>query len=166
MPYVRSCRHCNRLYTSEAEATTECGDREVCSACREAYDQLLADCQFRLSGALSTHPLRQSVRRLKQRIRPFPPSNLREAILWLIGNPRVRITGPTPESTVIETREEAFIRFEDGLLWFRGSSGNSQVPVGCIRTADAARAETKLQFDGTGFTIEKFGAQIRVEYLL
>jgi hypothetical protein len=162
MSCVESCRHCGRMYFSEGQAESEFGDHELCCGCREAYKQLLADCQFRFNEARFTDSIRSSVRRLKQRIRPFPPMNLREVILWLIGNPQVRIQCHGEN----QPREAAFTRFEDGSLWFRGFSGDSHIPVTCFRTEVAMKARTTMNFDETGFTVEKFGVSIRVEYVL
>jgi hypothetical protein len=162
MSYVRSCKHCGDLYISEEDE-----DDGFCEDCSDAHARLLADCQshFNSLRPSSQANVRLRVRRLKQRIRPSPPSNLREAVVWLIRNPHVRITGPTPESADIVSRDEAFVRFEEGSLWFKGFNGYSHIPVVCIRTEATARAETSIVFDETGFTCERFGVPIRVEYL-
>ena len=95
-----------------------------------------------------------------------PPTSLRELVGWLQQNPHVRITGPTPESAEPTVREEAFVRMEDGRLWFvaLNSGACTSIPIVCVLSERAAQVETGLEFDAAGFTITKFGVPIRVEY--
>ncbi len=93
------------------------------------------------------------------------PTNFRSLVDYLAAHPAVRITGPSPKSREPFTRDETFLRYEGGRLWFRSQAGDQHIPIGCVATEAAARAETGIEFDAAGFTIAKFGVQIRVEYL-
>jgi hypothetical protein len=159
MSFVRSCAHCYHMFSPR------CENEEACSECREALARLDSECNSRPDPEAERRHVQVAIHRMKRRMRAFPPANLRDVIVWLLEHPYVRITGPTPRSLKPSTREEAFVRYEDGSLWFRGFDGESHIPVTCTRSDAAARAQTSIEFDRTGFTVGKFGASIRVEYL-
>ncbi|HKI19186.1 MAG TPA: hypothetical protein VKA15_14975 [Isosphaeraceae bacterium] len=93
------------------------------------------------------------------------PTNLRELVAYLEERPRVRITGPSPHSLEPVMREELYLYWADGLMWFQPFDGPPcHIFVGCKLKA-AAGSATGLAFDAEGFTVTKFGVSIRVEYL-
>jgi hypothetical protein len=94
------------------------------------------------------------------------PTNLRELAAYLTANPRVRKTVPRPAGLAPIVREESFLTFENGRLWFlaEGLAGTF-IPISCTLTPQDAQAETGILFDEEGFTVTKFGASIRVDYL-
>ncbi len=160
MSYVRSCVHCYRMFS-----LTNSHNDGLCPSCREGHDRLEAECHERVNPVAAMMQARNALNRLKERAEIFPPMSLRQVIFWLLRHPHVRIMGPTRRDAQATTRDEAFVRFEDGSLWFRGTEGESCIPVHCIRTEAAAHSETGMEFDATGFVITKFGIAIRVEYL-
>jgi hypothetical protein len=95
-----------------------------------------------------------------------PPRNLRDLVTYLAIHPYVRITGPTPDSREPTTRDDRYLCWVDGRLWFQPEDGSppNHIPIDC-RMKAAASSETGLIFDGQGFTVTKFGVAIRVEYL-
>ncbi len=88
-----------------------------------------------------------------------PPVNFTELVPWLLAYPHVRITGPTNFGAERTSRDEEFIAFRTGLLWFMGQDGLNYIPI------SRKRAETGITFDPVGFTLYEFGAHIRVEYV-
>lgn len=95
----------------------------------------------------------------------IPPRSLRELVPYLMEHPRVRITGPTPESPATVTRIETFLTASESRLWFQPEHGRMHfVPLSCNITDAALLSETGVTFDELGFTITKFNRSIRVEY--
>jgi hypothetical protein len=100
-------------------------------------------------------------------LRPTGPTSVRELVRFLGHYPRVRITGPTPDSREPVTRDETFLRLENGRLWFMPVQDDAKahhIPIGCAITEAAAQAEAGITFDDAGFTVTKFGVPIRIEY--
>ena len=162
---VRSCVHCFRMYCPVPEPEED----RFCPDCAVAMARLEAECALRpdpRAARITVMEALDRLSRLSRRAHVFPPTSLRELVCWLQQNPHVRITSPTPESAEPTVRDEAFVRMEDGRLWFvaLNSGDGTSIPIVCMLSERAAQVETGLEFDAAGFTITKFGVPIRVEY--
>ena len=157
MSYLIACTHCQRLFLPETS-------NHLCPSCAPGYAQLQAECAVMpdptgaMAGAMS------SLRGLKRFRDLQPPKNFHDLLPWLAVHPRVRITGPTAPNEEPTTRDEAFLTYRNGLLWFRGADGLSHIPISGRRIEVTAQSKTPISFDSIGFTIFRFGAHIRVEY--
>ncbi len=163
MPTVRSCAHCYRIYCPHGDP-----DSQFCDSCRSGIQTL----ETEIADSLDPYRLRESadrcldrLHRPKRRLAVFPPASLAQLLAWLSEHPHVRITGPVPWSAEIVSRDEVFLRYGDGSMWFRNHRSDTHIPLHCLRSEAAAASETGIEFDGTGFTVSKFGTTIRVEYL-
>lgn len=161
MPYVHCCAHCYSVFSTEHESDVYCHE------CRDPHTRLVADCSTRADPAAAMVLAQTAIRRLKQRQRPLPPTTLTDAISFLREHPHVQITGHIPGSAGPVTLDQAFICYshEDGGLLFRGWDNRTYIPVPRVRAEEPEDDDTCIDWDDTGFTVKRFGAQVRVEYL-
>jgi hypothetical protein len=135
-----ACEHCLRMFLPIAAEIH-------CAHCAPGHAQLalecaaLSDAEGALNRALSRARGLKRFRDLK------PPMNFKELLPWLLAHPRVRVQCEQ------ETEETSFVSYRHDRLWFRGSSGLSQISC-------SEGSEEEISFDPTGFTVSKF----RVEY--
>lgn len=85
------------------------------------------------------------------------PASFRDLLLWLACHPRVSI-----KSRLRERREVDFVAYSDGVLHW---SDGAYHAICCQMKRNAERAETGLEFDAAGFTLEKHGFKIRFDYM-
>lgn len=89
-----------------------------------------------------------------------PPVNFNELIAFLETYPHVGIVSSSPRMNVGPL--ETFVRYQDGLMWFRNDDGlEHHFPVDCGMVA----AETGIKLYPFGFTFTKFGVVTFVAYL-
>lgn len=93
--------------------------------------------------------------------RAFPsPTNFKELISFLHAYPRVGVVSSSSRMPVGPL--ETFVRYQDGLMWFRNDDGvEHHFPVGC----GMVPAETGIKLYPFGFTFTKFGVVTFVTYL-
>ena len=91
---------------------------------------------------------------------PAPPTNFDELITYLKVHPRV---GMASSSSLLPVGPvESFLRYEDGLMWWRTPDGvEHHFPVNCGMVA----AESGIVFYSFGFTFTKFGIVCFVTYM-
>ncbi len=169
MPTVRSCAHCYRIYCPHGDP-----DSQFCDSCRSGIQTLeaeIADSPDPYGSRESADRCLDRLHRPKRRLAVFPPASLAQLLMWLNEHPAVLYHGPTPDSAELVYRVEAFVRYTEGRLWFAADARlhspfepDHFIPLDC-RSGAAAEFETGIEFDGTGFTVSKFGTTIRVEYL-
>jgi hypothetical protein len=88
------------------------------------------------------------------------PKSLKGLVIFLEHYPLVRITGWEGD-----VEECVFARVHRIGIWFTRPTGSERfLPILC-RIGPAGASEGGLEFDDAGFTFEKFGKAIRVEYL-
>jgi hypothetical protein len=89
------------------------------------------------------------------------PESLAQLVPFLTVNRHVTFTNF--DGTV---HQSTFARAEGSGLWFRRGHDNTEhfLPVNCRMTDASARAEAGVTFDAAGFTLSKFGREIRVDY--
>jgi hypothetical protein len=96
-----------------------------------------------------------------------PPASFRELLAFLKARPRVAMSCDSPRVPVGGPGQnpETFLRYADGLLWFRNAAGvEHHLPVHCGLPA-AGGSESGLAFFPDHFTFTKFNTCIRVTYL-
>ena len=157
MSYLIACTHCQRLFLPETS-------NHLCPSCAPGYAQLQAECAAMADPPAVFEGALRRLRGIKRHRYLQPPLNFEQLLPWLGVHPHVRITGPTAPNKEPTTRDEAFISYRTGHLWFRGADGMSQIPISPRHMQVSAHAETNLSFDATGFTVYEWGAHIRVEY--
>lgn len=88
------------------------------------------------------------------------PVNLAELVPYLVEHPMVRVSNLSGAIT-----EEMFIRADSAGFWFEASVNEPLrfLPVNC-RMGPAAAHESGVTIDDRGFTLAKFGREIRVDY--
>ncbi len=145
------CAHCQHIFPEAS--------KHLCPDCASGFAQL--ESELAAQDDLDTARI-HAVRRLRglKRFREMqPPMSFHDLLSWLVVHPHVRITGPTQFGAERTSRDEAFMAFRTGLLWFMGDDGLNYIPI------SRERAETGITFDPVGFTLYEFGAHIRVEYM-
>lgn len=159
MSYLVTCGHCSRLFLPSSSI-------HLCPECAPAHARLEAECARRPDPLTALAEAKSRIRGLKRHRDLRPPENFGEVLPWLLFHPHVRITGPTPPGDEPVSRDEAFMAFLEGVLYFKGADGLDRIPIDCERIGVIDRAETPISFDAAGFTIYRFGCHIRVEYQL
>jgi len=165
MPVVRSCIHCYRIYCPDDDPDSEC-----CESCRSGLETLEAEIAASRDGFSVRASALRCLDRLhqasKRRRAIFPPASLSQLLTWLNEHPAVMYHGPTPDSAKLVRRVETFVRYTDRRLWFShdATSPDHYIPLDCL-IDHAGECETDIEFDAQGFSVEKFGVTIRVEYL-
>ena len=88
------------------------------------------------------------------------PESLRDLLDFLALHPEVTMTNLDGS-----IEHSAFERAEGSGLWFRRASDGHEhyLPVNC-RMGAAAQHESGVTFDAAGFTLSKFGRDLRVDY--
>jgi len=140
--------------------------KHLCPDCAPAHARIEAECAAMADPVSVLAEAKSRQRGLKRHRDQEPPSSFRELLPWLLQHPHVRVTGPTAFGEEPTTRDEAFVAFRTGLLWFKGVDGLNHIPISFYfeRTENVEKAQTPISFDTTGFTVFRFGAHIRVEY--
>ncbi len=90
---------------------------------------------------------------------PKKPTNFRDLLNYLESHPHVSFVRPdkAPEPS-------SYVKYEKGLLWFRGQDGTeSHLPVAC-GLQPAALHETGIAFHPDRFTFTKFGVALEFFY--
>lgn len=107
------------------------------------------------------------VERLTAPLRLGRPTNLRELVDHLTAHPLVTMTTDSLRIPVGRPGDnpETFLRFADGLLWFKNAAGaEHHLPMHC-GLAPAALHESGITIRDDGFNFTKFGTTIRVRYI-
>jgi hypothetical protein len=157
MSYLVTCGHCSRSFLPSSSI-------HLCRDCAPACDRLEADCASQPDPAAALAEAKSRLRGMKRHRDLKPPEDFAELLPWLLFHPYVRITGPSEFSGIPLSRDEAFLEYREGSLWFLGDEGRTFIPISCTRTEAAMQSETGISFDPSGFTVYKFGCHIRVEY--
>ncbi len=87
-----------------------------------------------------------------------PPTRLADLVAWLDEHRFCELTDPFGQVEIVR-----FMRAADGGLWFAGETRNHYLPVRCGLAGD--RSETGVTLDPGGFTLSKFGKDVRLKYL-
>lgn len=159
MSHLTACTHCQRTFTSE---TSE----YLCPSCAPGYARLEAECATRDDAESCLIMAKVRLRGLKRRLDLQPPENLEELVVWLLAHPHVHTTGPRTSREEPTDRDEAFLTYRTGMLWFKGMDGLSYIPVRRSGIRQLEGGDTPISFDPAGFTVYMWGTHIRVEYQL
>ena len=158
MSYLIACIHCQRLFLPETS-------NHLCPGCA----QDMPSSRLNALPWLIPRRVRWGVapsRGIKRRRDLQPPLCFEQLLPWLHTHPHVRITGPIDFNKEPTVRDEAFVAFREGLIWFRGADSMSQIPISCEPAEGRPQGRSTISFDPLGFTVYEFGHHIRVEYRL
>jgi hypothetical protein len=94
------------------------------------------------------------------------PENFRELLAYLRENPRVAMTSDDPRMAANLAPASRFISYENGLMWFEdeATGARTHLPIACHMPA-ADGHETGLSYSPVGFSMEKFGITIDINYV-
>lgn len=90
---------------------------------------------------------------------PVMPTTLKELIEYLAVRPRVIVSSDIPGLKGPRT----FLRAACGSLWFRDHLGAESF---MLLNCGLVNAETGIEIDPLGFTVTKFGRQMRFDYAI